>query len=440
MDDELIKNKIKELMKEDKEFREEVSSIVQTHEEDYNLEDQESSESSKNRKYSPKERESNGMDRRGFMKSIMGGAAGLGAAAMVPSAAGIDFFSQDTVDFYEGEGSSEPDGTLRAGRVDASNIGSGGGSGGVNVAQPGNVQAAIDAAAGNGGGMVSLDPKQTYDQPSSPWIVKNDVILNFNGAILRGTGSNNNADIIHLQPGAQLHNPRIDLYNDGNGYNMSNSYQGRVFSLDTGKYGSYFAHGTGIRNGYINAAGNGGTALYLGVKENRTHLTHNNFDFDVGIPRNSTADSAMGTGAVLDTTGAGDDGWINGVHIQGHWRYVNTGVLQKGEGYNENQQNYNYFRIQSQPGDDSNAFWKIADDTFARANIWRGVIWDTFDYPGAAWKIDSTWQGDASYKNCSRNSVITANIYPNEHDELIRNRSNGTNHVVDPTTMESWDV
>lgn len=300
------------------------------------------------------------------------------------------------------------------------------------VAEPGSVQAAINSAAANGGGKVVLDPTRQYEQPSSAWKIKQDVILDFNGAILYGTGNLPDTDIIHVFPGAQVHNPRIDLYNGGTGYDLSNGYRGRVFSLDT-QWGRYFSRGTTIRNGLIIAAGESGTACYLGVTQNRTYITHLSLEFDVGIPRQSDANSAIDTGLHMDTTDAGDDGWINGVHINGHWRYVRTGVLQEGaNGQRANQQNYNFFQVQLQAPENANAYWQIKDPTWARLNRWWGMVWDARRYGGNAWKIDSEYQDpEDQWRGCKLNSVLT----PSQelaNPENVRNRS-PNNHYVNST-------
>ena len=297
------------------------------------------------------------------------------------------------------------------------------------VAAPGSVQTAIDSAASNGGGKVVLDPTKRYDQPSSAWKLKDDVILDFNGAILYGTGNLPDTDIIHVFPGSQVHSPRINLYNGGDGYSSSNGYRGRVFSLDT-KWGSYFARGATIQNGLIIAAGGTGTACYLGVTQNRTFITHLSLNFDVGIPRDSSANSAIDTGVHMDTTEAGSDGWINGVHIGGHWRYVNTGVLQEGaNGQRANQQNFNLFQVQLQAPKDANAFWQIKDPTWARLNRWWGMIWDMRRYSGEAWKIDSQYQSpEDEWRGCKLNSVLTPTPSLTE-PENVRNRSPNTHYV-----------
>lgn len=297
------------------------------------------------------------------------------------------------------------------------------------VAQPGSVQTAIDSVASKNGGKVVLDPTKQYEQPSEAWKIKEDVILDFNGATVLGTGDLPATDILHIYPGAQIHNPRIDLYNGGDGYTMSNGYRGRVFSLDT-RWGSYFAYGTTIQNGHINAAGETGTACYLGVTQNSTYITHLTLAFNVGTPRNINADSAMDIGVQMDTTEAGDDGWINGVHITGHWRYLHTGILQEGtEGQRANQQNYNLFQVQLQPPESANAYWQIKDPTWARNNRWWGMIWDLRRYNQEAWKIDSEYQDPAvQWKGCKLNSVFTPSENP-ANPENVRNRSPNPHYV-----------
>ncbi|WP_434529978.1 hypothetical protein ACODNH_00750 (plasmid) [Haloarcula sp. NS06] len=285
--------------------------------------------------------------------------------------------------------------------------------------------------ASTNSGIVRLDPTQRYEQPSSPWTVRGNVILDFNGAFLYGTGDLQRTDIVHIHPGAQVHRPRIDLYDGGDGYTPSNSYEGRVFSLDTRLGKPYFADGTTIRGGNLISAGDTGTACYIGVNTTGqgSHITHLSLEFDIGTPSESTAESSIGTALHLDTRGAGDDGWINGIHINGHWRYPRTGVLQEGVRGKFNQQVLNMFNVQIQASDKSNAFWQIKDPTWARLNRWWGVIWDYPNYSDYAWKIDSEYQDpENSYRGCKRNSVNT----PNFSAEFVRNRSLN-NHYINHT-------
>jgi hypothetical protein len=297
---------------------------------------------------------------------------------------------------------------------------------------PGDVQGTIDAVAASGGGSVRLDPTQRYEQPASPWVLKQDVTLDFNGATLYGTGDRRDTDILHLHPGAQLYRPRIDLYDGGNGYTMANSYRGRVFTLDT-RYGQYFAFGTTIQNGLVTAVGRGGTACYLGTNGSPpgNAITFCTLNFDVGIPRGAggdkPAESAMGTALHLDTADGGDNGWINSVTVSGNWRYVGTGILQEGTRGRFNQQKYSFFNCTIQPGSESSdAAWRIADPLYAKGNIFRGLIWDqsTYEY---AWKIDSQFNDpERSWRGCKRNAINMPNDLPSS---LVRSRAAGDNYV-----------
>jgi hypothetical protein len=336
------------------------------------------------------------------------------------------FLSTDTGAIYIGDGNQ----WNYLGDIvpEQSGTGGGGGGGASVVAPPGGVQAAIDEVAAAGGGKVRLDPRRRYEQPSVPWQVEEDVILDFDGAFVYGTGDLNGTDVVHIHPGGQLHSPRIDLHDGGDGYTMANSYRGRVFTLDTDK-GRYFSYGTAIRNGLITAVGETGTGCYLGVNRESTWITHLDLNFDVGTPKGSTEEASLDTALHMDTTGAGEDGWINGVRVGGHWRYVGTGVLQTGGTGRYNQQVLNEFRVQVQPGGGSNAFWQIKDPTWARLNTWWGIIWDYRDYGQYAWKIDSQYRdADKPWRACTRNAVNT----PDLPVEYVRNRS-PSNHFVNRT-------
>lgn len=315
-------------------------------------------------------------------------------------------------------------------------------------APPGEVQDLVDTMASNGGGLVRLDPTQRYEQPSSPWAIKEDVILDFNGAFLIGTGDLNDTDLIHVYPGAQVHNPRIDLYNGGRGYTRSNGYRARVISLDTQFGGSYFAYGTTVRNGVLRAAGDTGVGCYIGVNPENSgsadaHISHLNMELDIGIPKRSEFEkefeTSLNTACHIDTAGAGKRGWINGIHLRGNWRYPKTGILQTGVTGEFNQQILNDFQVQIQPGKDANAFWEIKDPTFARLNRWRGVIWDIRRYDDYAWKIDSEFfDQENPWRACKQNAVETPN--PNITPGDVRNRSPSEHYINNVNNYQTMVV
>ena len=343
---------------------------------------------------------------------------------------GSKFLATDTGNVYIGNGSDWNS---------LGNIGSSGG--GVSLAQPGNVQSAIDAAAGTHGGGVFLDPTKTYVQPSSPWEVKENVTLHFNGAWMVGDGSRDSTDFIHLHPGGLVVNPRIDLYDGGNAYTPDNNYNANVFVCDT-KYGEYFANGTGIRNGLIKGETDGGTGLYLNVSQNETFITHNRFELTIDNAREFRNYSSIGTAVYMNTGDGLDDAWINGVHIYGHWKNPKRGWIMDGdstaggEGSTLNQINYNTARVQYQPDNVNNTseeMWWIKSDTWAKRNIWHGMIWDL--YQSDAVRIDSTYNNSAS-RACTDNAANCQNgfdlFYNGKH---ITNNSPREFYVNDLT---SW--
>lgn len=309
------------------------------------------------------------------------------------------------------------------------------------VAQPGEVQSKIDNVAGGKGGKVLLDSSKKYSQPSSPWVVKEDVTLDFNGAFLVGDGSLNGTDFIHLAPGGRLLEPRVDLYDGGNGYTTSNGHTGNVFKLDT-DYGPYFAYGTTIRNGQIMAEGGTTTGCKVAVNQEGTWVTHNDLQFDIGYPEGSSTEASVKYGLDLDTTGPNDsidDGWINGLRVWGNWRYPDTGVLQQGVTGSFNQQVQNLFYIQYQPGSNANAFWQILDPTWSRLNKWRGVVWDFNEFADYAWKIDSTYQdADDPWRGCKRNSADLLD-WPSPADNT-RNDSPNTHYATRMDNYTTTDI
>lgn len=73
-------------------------------------------------------------------------------------------------------------------------------------AQPGNVQAALDSAAGGGStATVGLVPNQTYEV-GSPWRVRQGTVLDCTGARITGGSS----PIIRVEAGGGLRNPFVD--------------------------------------------------------------------------------------------------------------------------------------------------------------------------------------------------------------------------------------
>lgn len=140
---------------------------------------------------------------------------------------------------------------------------SGGGGGtsgtvaGVPVAQPGDVQAAMDSVASDGGGPVLLDASKEYD-PSEPWKVKRGVRLDCNFAPIRPTS---NHDLFHVYPGTGLENFDIDLDDVG-------TFDSEVFRLDTAFDGKYGAQRDLVRidggGGYVDGAGaDAGTLVHF---------------------------------------------------------------------------------------------------------------------------------------------------------------------------------
>jgi hypothetical protein len=170
------------------------------------------------------------------------------------------------------------------------------------------------------------------------------------------------------------------------------------------------------------------------VNKEATSISHLKLDFDIGIPMGVDAESSLDTALHLDTTGAGKNGYINGVWVNGHWRYVRTGVLQTGVTGEYNQQSRNTFRVQIQSSDDAKYVWHIKNPTWSRLNSWWGNIWDQGAYDGVAWAIDSTYQDPESpIRGCKRNAINSPNFNPDH----TRNRSPNTHYV---TRTDSWET
>jgi hypothetical protein len=322
----------------------------------------------------------------------------------------------------------DSDGVLNAEGAETGSLNDGG-----IVAQPGSVQDAIDRAAANGSGIVRLDPTQTYVQDASfPWHVRAEVVLDFNGAILYGSGEHPTTDILHVHPSGQVHNPKIDLWDEWNAYSASNPYDGTVFTFDA-KYGGYFADGTTVRGGWTKAVASTGTWMYFG-KNNATDsrvnaLTSFVVETSLRKPKEPAAvsPSVIETGVHLDSSGP--DGFLNSLVIRTTARGANTMILQEGTEPN----NAHVFDGVFQPPDGADHFWHIKPDTFAKDTVVRGRIWDvnTKTYPGGiAWSIG---EGDGEVR---RNAIRASGFDPS----FVRNDSSWAQYVTDPNTNETTVV
>lgn len=301
------------------------------------------------------------------------------------------------------------------------------------VGLPGSVQDAIDRAAANGSGIVRLNPTRTYTQNSSfPWHVKSDVVLDFNGAILYGSGKHPDTDIIHVHPQGQIHNPKIDLWDEWNAYSSSTPYAGTVFTLDA-KYGEYFADGTTVLGGWTQAVGSTGTWIYFG--KNNASDRHINSISSIVLETNlrkpndpaTVGPNVIDTGIHLDSSGP--EGYLNGVVIRSMSNGAKTMILQEGSEPN----NGHIFNGVYQQPDGSDYFWHIKPDTFARGTVLRGKIWDVNrnTYPdGVAWLIES------QFPETQDNAINVNGFSPS----FVRNNSGQNQYITNLSTQETFVV
>jgi hypothetical protein len=348
---------------------------------------------------------------------------------------GAKFLATDSNEIYLGTGTE----WTRLGVIPQSTSTGGDGDGSL-VATPGNVQPVIDQAASNGGGTVKLDPTQRYEQPSSPWLVKTDVALDFNGAIVYGTGSNPNTDVIHIQPTGQVFDPKVDLWNGGNGYDENNQYAARVFVMDADLYGPYFGDGTTIRGGWT-AASNCADGTWIYMSSGEEYLSFLTIETDICRPTEELAGiHTLGTGIHVDSgpTKTNDGGgWNNSVQCYGNWRDCLTTVKQSGRGMNFG----HVFDALIQPPTRHsnplpNAVWHIEDPGTGEMgflfNRMEGVIWDvtTDNFPNQdAFKFDGF----------AKNNAINAHGLANDLSSFVVG-SGGRNYVGNPITYESTTV
>lgn len=339
------------------------------------------------------------------------------------------FLATDTGAVYVGDGSS----WNSLGKIQESFDSGGVSSDGSIVAGPGEVQNAIDQAARNGGGTVRLDPTQRYEQDESfPWHVKSRVTLEFNGAILYGSGEHNDTDMIHVYPEARVFNPTIDLWDEYSGYAGGNKYNGNVFTLNS-KYGPYFSDGTTIRGGWTRSVQSTGAWIYMGLDNDDKRVDnislidiHSNY----AEPKRpaTTSPPSFDVGIHLDTSGGQSGSYLNSIRFSGHWAGADIGVLQTGD----QPSNGHRFNCIFQPNN-STYMWKIADGAFSRQNKFTGYLWDApkFD-SGLAWLIDSTYDKGGNQRT-RNNNVTMHNMYP----RLVENNSGMPQYVTNPTTYET---
>lgn len=340
---------------------------------------------------------------------------------------GAKFLATDTGNAYVGDGSSwnqlpSPSGQLSDGSL---------------IGEPGNVQAAIDQAANQGGGIVRLDSSRTYVQPASPWSVKSEVVLDFNGAILIADRQKNdapNTDIIHVHPRGQVFNPKINLFWDGfadpwqHGYHSTQPYQANVFTFNS-KWGGYFADNTGVFGGWSKAIGGNPDATVfnfeLADSAAENYVTLLRFDHDIRRALDNTS-GAFGTAVHLNSNSSDSSAFMNSIWGRGMWRNCGTFIKQEGNQPN----NEHKFEVCFQPGDFTDYIWHIKPGTWARGTITGWMVWDSHDLDGTGWLIDS------SNSECYSNSMRAMGFDPDE----AQNNSGNSHYVNDPRTYSSTTI
>ncbi|QIO24117.1 hypothetical protein [Haloarcula sp. JP-L23] len=311
------------------------------------------------------------------------------------------------------------------------------------VAPPGQVQSAIDRVANNGGGLVKLTPAESYRPPSNPWRVKPNVSLDFNGAVMRAQGERNDADIVYLGPRSQVLYPKIDLWNGGDGFDASNPYRGRVFSIDPGNWGlGYFADGTTIHGGYTLAVGAEGTWLYLGINKAESRGNHVSFvtiTSNFGYPSYPNRQAADGeksfeTGIYFDSsTRSSDGGFMNGNFFCGNYQDASVPIRMEGP----NPINKNIFNTQIQTTDGGTSIWRIEPQTAARENLMKGAIWDVGRLDGQAWQILSSFQApDKPHHVCRDNHMNVLGATP----EAVQNESGRAQWMTNAATNQTTEL
>ncbi|MBX0297777.1 hypothetical protein [Haloarcula nitratireducens] len=360
------------------------------------------------------------------------------------AAAGQPAYAIDTQTFFLGQS----DGTWEAqGKISSEQSGGSIQSDvtpdGAIVAPPGQVQSAIDRVANNGGGLVKLTASGNYRLPSSPWRVKSNVTLDFNGAVMRAQGERNDANIVYLAPRAQVLYPKIDLWNSGDGFDASNPYRGRVFSIDPSNWGlGYFADGTTIQGGYTLAVGAEGTWLYVGINkaENRgNHVSFVTINSNFGYPsypnrKIADGEKSFETGIYFDSSGrSGGGGFINANFFYGNYQDASVSIRMEGP----NPINKNVFNVNVQTTDGGKTIWRIEPQTAARENLMRGTIWDIGRLEGNAWQILSSFQSsDKPHHVCRDNHMNVLGATP----EAVQNESGRAHWMTDAATNQTTQL
>lgn len=310
------------------------------------------------------------------------------------------------------------------------------------TAQPGNVQDALDLVRDENpptttqppvwrGGKVELDPLQEYSQPDTPWEVWPGIILDFNGAMGVGVAGNPNTNWMHIHPTAQVHDPRIDLFNDNAGYDGNNPYDGSIFKVNSAWDGAYFADGTTVRGGVVMGAHSTGTLFEAELGGSPDHISMITFDLPgMTSPDEVFADQILGTGIHLNSNG-GTGSFLNSLRFRGNLRGADTMILQEGPMPN-NEHIVDAFVNQ---GDGASWFWDIRPGTFARGTVMRGVLWDLHRYAdGTVWRIDAV-DGDAGAVHS--NIIKMASSLDPSH---VVNNSGAIQRIHDPRTMVTTEV
>lgn len=311
---------------------------------------------------------------------------------------------------------------------------------GAAVAPPGSVQSTIDTVASNGGGLVRLNPTKAYQQGGSPWQVKSDVVLDFNGAVLYGSGTDASVDMVHVWPRARVLNAKVNTYRDGQGgiaYDGGTQYQGDVFTLDPSFNGRYFADGTTIQAYDVIGVQSTGSVLAIEARNTGTGANVNNsiglIDLHVNFRQPyqyNTSPPSFANGVLMDNSFG--DGWLNTINISGHWEAADVFLRQRGgEPMNQNE-----FHVTVQP-DNSSHMWLIESGAFVRQNQMRGTLWDRpeFSDSSAIWEINSSYDNGGN-QACRNNSTLMDNM---EASNATNNGSN-THYVNNKHTLSSTSI
>lgn len=278
----------------------------------------------------------------------------------------------------------------------------------VRYAAPGEVAAALAAAADTDGrSRVALFPETVY-RPSEPWSIPEDVVLDYRGATVKPRAD---ADVHRVHPGGRVERAQVDLRE------VDGEYSSSVFRFDSAAHGFYGDNDPWhVRGGFTRGRHGEGTLFeFAQGGENAIYFVH-------------VDHSVRNIGTVVDMH-RGDAWGINGCRISGVWYGFERGIRMRNRTTpNRIIDNIagNGFDVVAQP-DRSQILWDMEVGHF---NVVRGRLWDTQDYSDVLWRIHAE-NAESRFGNVLRwfpvggtREHLTADVGPAVFDDRLGDHRN----------------